>query len=577
MHGVDGLPPRQSPGGDSGKATVDIDAPQPPIGYVVAVAGSKVSAVLSHGPHDDPGDVRDLRIGALVKIPAGNMLCVGMVATLSIEAPSRPPRSVDRCIVEIDLFGEGPADDSQPDWRFERGVSEHPALGAPMWEVCADEMRRIYAKPGKSSVRVGNLNQGEPIPAFLAVDGLLGKHFAVLGTTGSGKSCSVVLILRSLLESHANGHVLLLDPHNEYSKAFGDLAEVITPETLHLPYWMMNFAESVEVFCSADPNARDPEQAILREAILQARREFAGEDGEDSGITVDTPVPYQLHRLQGVIETGMVRLDNPEGARPYLRLLARFDALRHDPRYAFMFAGIMVRDTMASVLSRILRIPVDGRPITIVDLSGVPGAIVDVVVSLLSRTIFDFAVWAPRSRSVPLLMVCEEAHRYIPRDQSAGFQPTREAIARIAKEGRKYGVSLGLVTQRPSELSETILSQCNTLFALRMSNEADQAFLRRALPESGLGLIAALPALRSQEAVVVGEAVTVPMRIRFDYLEPEHQPHSATAPFSEAWRHDMADTDFVEETLARWRQQTRSQTGPARAPASQPSLVATGR
>lgn len=550
---------------------MDTDAPLLPIGYVVAVAGSKVSAVLSHGPHDDPGDVKDLRIGALVKIPAAGMMCIGMVASLSIEAPSRPPQSADRCIVEIDLFGEGPAETQGNDWRFERGVSEHPALGAPVWEVSTEEMRRIYAKPGASSVRVGNLNQGEPIPAFLAVDGLLGKHFAVLGTTGSGKSCSVVLILRSLLASHANGHVLLLDPHNEYARAFGDLAEVITPETLHLPYWMMNFAESVEVLCSADPGARDPEQSILREAILEARREFAGEHGDDQGITVDTPVPYQLHRLEKIIDTDMVRLNNPEGARPYLRLLARLETLKRDPRFAFMFAGLVVRDTMASVLSRILRIPVNGRPITIVDLSGVPGEIVDVVVSLLSRTIFDFAVWAPRARSVPLLMVCEEAHRYIPREQSAGFQPTREAIARIAKEGRKYGVSLGLVTQRPSELSETILSQCNTLFALRMSNEADQAFLRRALPESGLGLIAALPALRSQEAVVVGEAVTVPMRIRFDYLEPEHQPHSATAAFSEAWRHDAADADFVVETLARWRQQTRSQVSPA------PALVATGR
>jgi hypothetical protein len=188
----------------------------------------------------------------------------------------------------------------------------------------------------------------------------------------------------------------------------------------------------------------------------------------------------------------------------------------------------------------------------------VPSEIVDVLVSLLCRMIFDFAMWSARDLAVPVLVVCEEAHRYIPREAGDGFGPTRKAISRIAKEGRKYGVSLCLVTQRPSELSETILSQCNTLFALRMSNDRDQEFVRGALPESAAGMMGALPALRTQEAVVVGEGVTLPMRIRFDDLAGEEKPLSETACFSSAWQQDIErNEDFVLDTLDRWRRQAR--------------------
>jgi len=196
----------------------------------------------------------------------------------------------------------------------------------------------------------------------------------------------------------------------------------------------------------------------------------------------------------------------------------------------------------------------------------VPSEIVDVVVSMLCRTVFDFALWSAAGdtgdEALPVLLVCEEAHRYIAAD-GAGFGPTRQVMARIAKEGRKYGVSLCLVSQRPSELSLDILSQCNTLFVLRMSNGPDQDFVRNALPESGLGLLNALPALRMQEAIVVGEGVTVPMRIRFNDLDPEHQPRSGAASFSRAWRAPPARPDIVAETVERWRHQTRRAPDPA--------------
>lgn len=261
----------------------------------------------------------------------------------------------------------------------------------------------------------------------------------------------------------------------------------------------------------------------------------------------------------------MGRLDKTETSLPYLRLQTRMQALSSDQRFAFMFSGVVVRDTMVNILSRILRVPVSGRPATIIDLSGVPSEIVDVVVSVLCRMIFDFAVWSVDAKAIPVLLVCEEAHRYVPRDENLGFAPTRRSISRIAKEGRKYGVSLCLVTQRPSELSATILSQCNTLFALRMSNENDQEFVRTTLPDGADGLLAALPALHAQECIAVGEGVTVPMRLCFDTLEESYRPKSGTASFSKAWQTDYIDDWFIEDTVNRWRRQQREDTETAEA------------
>jgi DNA helicase HerA-like ATPase len=255
------------------------------------------------------------------------------------------------------------------------------------------------------------------------------------------------------------------------------------------------------------------------------------------------------------IQEQMGKLDRPDSSLPYIRLYSTIEALRKDRRYAFMFEGLTVRDNMAELIGRILRIPVEGKPITILDISAVPSEIVNVVVSLLCRIIFDFALWSDRDEAIPILVVCDEAHRYIPRDESAGFEPTIRSIARIAKEGRKYGVSLCLVTQRPAELSETILSQCSTIFALRMNNEKDRAYVRNMLPDDAAGLMAALPTLRQREAIAVGEGVAHPMRIRFNDLDADFRPRGEAANFPKAWEDDLKGRDFVSGIIDRWRSQ----------------------
>ena len=198
-----------------------------------------------------------------------------------------------------------------------------------------------------------------------------------------------------------------------------------------------------------------------------------------------------------------------------------------------------------------------GKPLTIVDLSGVPSEIADVIVSLSCRLIFDFALWSDRERMPPVLLVCEEAHRYIPADERVGFAAAARMITRIAREGRKYGVSLALVSQRPSELSSQALSQCSTIFALRLANELDQRFMETVMPDAARGNLALLSSLGTQEAIVCGEGVPLPMRIRFDDLPRGRRPRSEGADFAKAWQTELADADFRDEGVRRWRQRSR--------------------
>lgn len=272
-------------------------------------------------------------------------------------------------------------------------------------------------------------------------------------------------------------------------------------------------------------------------------------------MTIDTPIPYRIGDVMRMLNKASGRLDKADDTKPYLRLKARLNALQADSRYAFMFPGLTVRDTMVQILSRLFRIPSAGKPVTIIDLSSIPAEVLNVVVSVLCRMTFDFALWS--DRAYPILLVCEEAHRYCPVDATRGFEPTKKALSRIAKEGRKYGVSLCLVSQRPSELAVGVLSQCNTIFALRMSHQSDQQYVRSALSESAAGLFEFLPSLRNAEAIAIGEGVAVPVRICFDELAEDVRPISGTARFSTAWAQEVKNTDLLAAVVERWRTQRR--------------------
>jgi DNA helicase HerA-like ATPase len=520
------------------------------LGRVVAANGAQAVIVLDVA--DAAASSPSLQIGSLVRIPTAQSVVYALVNGLAIPMPKALGEAELR-MVELELLGECLVNAQLGQGPFQRGVSMSPGLGDSVYAATSDDLVRVYARPGTSTVKIGAIHQDPSLPALISVDDLLGKHFAVLGTTGAGKSCAIALMLRAILSRHASGHVLLLDLHNEYSPVFGDSAEVLTPETLELPYWLLTFDELVEVVVGQRVPEREPDIGILNECVLAAKRMWG--DQKDRTVTVDMPVPYRLGDLTKLIDEAVGRLERANDTSPYLRLKNRLTRLQNDRRYGFMFPGLSIKDNMAAILSRLFRIPVQGKPVTIVDLSSVPSEILNVVVSVICRMTFDFALWS--EGSMPVLLICEEAHRYVPNDQSQGFEPTKKILSRIAKEGRKYGISLGVVSQRPSELSMSILSQCNTIFALRLSSQKDQDFVRGAMAESALGLLDFLPSLRNGEAIAVGEGVSVPVRIAFDELLPEHQPNSRTVAFSAAWSGDSTSSSFVAEVVERWRRQRR--------------------
>jgi DNA helicase HerA-like ATPase len=519
------------------------------IGRIVSLSGSQLILLLEVSSDKDAR----LQISTLVKTRTASTTVFGTVTALDIPLPSQVAGDNEFELVELELIGEVVSDGAGKG-HFRRGVSCSPTLGDPVFAATQDDLALVYQSPSVSAVRIGTVHQDPTIPAYVVTDDLLGKHFAVVGSTGSGKSCAVALILRSILSRHPHGHAVLLDMHGEYAPAFAGMAEVLAPGNLELPYWLFNFAEMEEIVL-ADSKDRAVESAILSELILAARRSQVSNSERSEDVTIDTPIPYRMGDLTRMLNKASGRLDKPDDTKPYLRLKARLHALQADSRYAFMFPGLTVRDNMVQILSRLFRIPTAGKPVTIIDLSSIPAEVLNVVVSVLCRMTFDFALWS--DRAYPILLVCEEAHRYCPVDSTRGFEPTKKALSRIAREGRKYGVSLCLVSQRPSELAVGVLSQCNTIFALRMNHQSDQQYVRSALSDSAAVLFDFLPSLRNAEAIAIGEGVAVPVRICFDELPEDVRPISGTARFSTAWTNEVKNTDLLAAAVERWRTQRR--------------------
>ena len=532
------------------------------IGRIVSVTGSQAVVLLDHEAEGAEAEAsRRAELCEVLKIDTPTSVLLGLVSAMSIPVPSQSDGQPEVRIAELELLGQILKDEQGHIGDFQRGVSTYPSLGDKVYRAGGEDLRRAYLSNSAQAVQIGTLRQDMSIPAMIHVDELLGKHCAILGSTGTGKSCGVAMILRAILAQNPQAHVLLLDPHNEYASSFGDKAEVITPRDLQLPFWFLTFEEMVEVVIGDAPG-KDVEVEILAELIPLAKTRFAANRGRDDGLlkkgvgtvdvfTVDTPVPYRISDLLALIEERVGRFENRKDLIPYRQLRSRLESISWDPRYAFMFGNLTVQDHMADIVGRMFRVPVNDKPIAILELTGVPSEIVNVVVSLICRMTFDFALWG--DGNVPVTLVCEEAHRYVPNNPKLGFEPTRRAIARIAKEGRKYGVSLCVISQRPSELDSTILSQCNTVFAMRMSNDRDQAFVRAAIFDTAASLLDFLPSMGMREAIVFGDGVTLPGRIRFGDVPEEAMPRGRTASFTTKWRDADKNTDYLQEVVSRWR------------------------
>ena len=535
-----------------------VDNPAEPIGIVLEIAGSgsgialDLNRLTECSSDPDPTVALSGQVGSQVKIRVGNGWLLA-----SVRSQKKDTKIPGGIVASADFLGEG--EEERLTGRihsFRRGVTVYPIPGALVYPATSEDLRQIYASDGRTAIQIGNVYPTKDIRAGLYVDALLGKHFALLGSTGTGKSTSAALILHRICEHAPEGHVLMIDPHGEYSAAFRHTGMILDVTNLQMPYWLMNFEEHCEVLLTSRGDERQDDAEILAKCLLEARMKnrLADQMGK---ITVDAPIPYLLSDLSNIINNEMGKLDKGRASAPYQRIKNKIDELKTDPRFQFMFSGMLVGDTMAEFLSTIFRLPARGRPITIIDVSGVPSQITSTVVAVLSRLVFDFAVWGREERTRPILLVCEEAHRYVPNEKNADGSSVGKILSRIAKEGRKYGSSLGLVTQRPSDLAEGVLSQCGTIISMRLNNERDQAFVRAAMPEGARGFLDSIPALRNRECIICGEGVSIPIRVAFDTLEEHKRPASADPSFSALWQDSGGEEEMVLRTVQRWRAQGR--------------------
>ena len=569
------------------------------IGKIIEVDGSRIVAEL------DPrltelsrvyaGETYPIgQFGSIVRIHFGRRLIYALVGRLRMKAEYEAERGAipraapDERIVEADLFGEGEwtyDESGKGNLQFERGVATYPLPQQTVYLTPKAELRFIYGHFKGAVIQIGDHVGAGGAPCYADLNELMGKHTAILGSTGAGKSAAVAAIIHSVIqrgEDETYGkwkpQVVILDPHNEYGKAFKGHKRLSTDEgTLSLPYWLLNLDETIGLLIGKTEYAATSQANIVKNALMAARSDVADNVlGLDSKkLTVDSAVPYVLGDPVGLnefgeldgakYETGLVGAIN--ALRPnnrnkrdhedYNKVLRKLDSLIKDDRLSFMMKGWDgTQDPMPSVLAQILG---DGAAVRIVDLSGVPNEVAGTASAAVARTLFSVKIWqsVEEREASPMLLVCEEAHRYVPNSGEAQYEAAQSAIKRVAKEGRKYGIGLFLVSQRPSEVEATVLSQCNSWIVLRITNEADRAHVRGILPDSMEGLTKMLSGLRRQEAIFVGQAAMLPSRIMIRDLADDQLPKSSDIDFNKGWQTDGMSDEALKEVSDRWRYQKR--------------------
>jgi DNA helicase HerA-like ATPase len=527
------------------------------LGRVIACDGARATIVAETEPGTT--DVSQLwSVGRLISIEMGTSRVAALVFAMRTGEEYWAPDKPNRLLIDVELVGEVYRTEDGSE-RFSTGISRYPYLGAVAHRIRASDLSRIYDGGKRDACVIGKLTQDDTINAAINIPQMLAKHFAVVGSTGVGKTTAVSLLLNKAIETDPKLRVLILDPHNEFAAAFPDHSVVIDTDTLDLPFWLMRLEEFAEVVFRGRKPVPE-EMDVLRDLIPEAKKAFRGTEGsavrrtsDKSAITPDTPVPYRIADLLALIDERIGRLEG-RGEKPALRTLkGRILSAINDTRYNFMFSSNTISDTILETVAHIFRIPGEGKPISVFQLSGIPSEVVNSVVSVLCRMSFELAVLA--RGSLHMLVVCEEAHRYVPADPERGFFPTRQSIAQIAKEGRKYGISLGIITQRPSELDQTILSQCSTVFAMRLSNEIDQKIILSAVPNASASTTSFLSSIGNGEAIAFGEAVGVPMRMRFDRVPTVKLP-KASGTISHASQ-ETPDTVDLNAIVTRMRAASR--------------------
>lgn len=552
------------------------------IGKVIEVDGSRVVAELDSKIFElsriHAGEPYPIgQFGSITKIHFGRRVIYAFVGRLRMKAEyeiahgATQVKESDARVIELHLFGEGEwsrSDGENSVWRlnFERGVSTFPLPQQTVYLTPVDELKFIFGNSEPNSLEIGNHVGTGGTACFADLNELLGKHTAILGSTGSGKSCAVAAIIHSILargtdNEYTDWHprIIILDPHNEYSSAFKAANRLSTDEgTLRLPYWLLNLQETIALMIGKTEFAATSQTNIVKNALLQSRLKISTSIGIDNKlINVDSPVPYSLADFKAAIESQRPSNNNQKDHEPFLSVLAKLDLLQRDSRLGFMMnEWTSKKDEFADILFQLIG---GDEHVKVVDFSGVPNEVAGIASSVIARIIFNCKVWQTENerKKDPVLLICEEAHRYVPNKGEALYEAAQEAIRRLAKEGRKYGVGLFLVSQRPSEVDATVLSQCNSWVVLRITNEADKNHVRSVLPDSLEHMTKILSGLRKREAIFAGQASMLPSRILIRQLQDDERPRSDDMDFDKGWQNKPSSSDDLTKLGNRWRYQKR--------------------
>ncbi len=581
------------------------------LGLVRRVVGSRVLVELSQDiPSANPiieGRLYRLgQVGSFVRLPLGFLNIFGIVSMVGAsEVMSSRNGAADYMLpagqrwMEVELVGEAYGRGT-----FQRGVSMFPTLDDEVHVVTEGDLAVIYSSLRAAPVRIGTHASSENLEAVIDVERIVTRHAAIVGSTGSGKSNTVAGLLKALGSAgYPGARVVVIDPHGEYGSAFKGFSRVFRigrgTDPLYIPFWAMSFDELAWFFIDRRGATESAQDAAFRERVAEMRKAAAGSlkagAVSPTEITVDSPIPFDIRQLwydfdfqeratfktnacvkgqEELVVQGDATALKPARFTPaslgtvapflnkarigILPQMNRLHARLKDKRYEFMCSPGPFDGSTHDLDSLLLEWLSHDSPLTVFDLGGLPFEVTDLVVGMLARIIFEVAFWGRDlngvGRQAPVLMVFEEAHAYLPRGESRFVQGfARRAVQRVFKEGRKYGVGAIVVSQRPSELDETVLSQCGTFFALRLTNAEDQGRVKAVVPDALSGLIDLLPALRTGEGVILGEAVPLPCRVRLPLVEP--RPRSDDPPVGENWRHERSTAPEYARAVTGWRVQ----------------------
>ena len=594
----------------------DLD-PDIQVGTVFEISGTTIKVSLkrsltelvqTHG-----GTVYSVgQIGSLIKLHIGRTVLFAMVRLLRLQteeeaAAQGATDGMDRRVLEADLFGEARWQKSTETLTFDRGVKNSPLPLQGVFLVTSSETRRLYTAIEKQGgagpnrfISFGTYVGADGVACHADMDKLFGQHFAVLGSTGSGKSTAVAAILHAVLGHKAieggqfsRPRVIIIDPHGEYGPAFGDRAVVYRAfedagdggaefRAAKLPYWLMSSDEFRRLVIGKGEFEATSQANVVYKALAHARMYAAGlvtaandparkTDGQGhpdlprtaAGKTMqeiaqfdrDWPVPFDLEEFRAHIElcqnnrlqkSAWETLTDGDYQQKFASILDKLSVLRLDSRVAFLMRNYAARDPqLAEILAQFVGADAqrENAPIRILDISGLPTEVAGPLTAALARLLFSYKLAQTREEreNDPILLVCEEAHRYVPDRGEAQYAAAQDAIRRIAREGRKYGIGLMLVSQRPSDVESTVLSQCNSWLVLRLTNGRDQEHVGRFLPDSMAALIKLLPSLPRREALFVGEAAALPSRIKLTHLTEDRRPKSNDISFSSGWAEELPD------------------------------------